>query len=185
MTGPATRGLLLFVEGKTKGCQNMVNTRVENTRVMVVEDNELNLRLFCDLLAAHGYLVDALRDGRDVLARARSESPQIIVMDIQLPHVSGLELIAAIKGDATLAHIPILAVTAYAGREDEQRIRAAGAESYIAKPVSVIRFLEAVSALLPDQANVAVASAQPVIAQAVPVTPSMSAATISENTIRD
>ena len=132
----------------------MVNTHADSTRVMVVEDNELNLRLFCDLLAAHGYLVDALRDGRDVLARARSESPQIIVMDIQLPHVSGLELISAIKGDATLAHIPILAVTAYAGREDEQRIRGAGAESYIAKPVSVIRFLEAVSALLPDAQDV-------------------------------
>lgn len=129
----------------------MVNDHASTTRVMVVEDNELNLRLFCDLLSAHGYRVDALRDGRDVLHHARTESPHIIVMDIQLPHVSGLDLIAAIKGDDTLSHIPILAVTAYAGREDEQRIRKAGAESYIAKPVSVIRFLEAVGNLLPAQ----------------------------------
>ena len=89
------------------------------------------------------------------------------------------------KSDPQLAATPVLAVTAYAGREDEQRIRAAGAESYIAKPVSVIRFLEAVSALLPDQANVAVVPAPPVIAQAAPVTASLPGAHISESTIRD
>jgi len=117
-------------------------------RVLVVEDNELNLRLFCDLLTAHGFGADPVRDGRDVMARATELKPDLIVMDIQLPHVSGLDLIAAIKGDPLLAATPIMAVTAYAGRDDEQRIRDAGAEAYISKPISVIRFIEAVGQLI-------------------------------------
>jgi len=116
--------------------------------VLVVEDNELNLRLFCDLLTAHGYASEPVRDGRDVMARATAVRPDLIIMDIQLPHVSGMDLIAAIKADPLLCATPILAVTAYAGRDDEQRIRDAGAESYISKPISVIRFIEAVSALI-------------------------------------
>lgn len=116
-------------------------------QVLVIEDNELNLRLFCDLLSAHGYRADAVRDGRDAMERARDLRPDLIIMDIQLPHVSGLDLIAAMKADDNLKATPIMAVTAYAGRDDEQRIRAAGAESYVAKPISVIRFIEAVSAL--------------------------------------
>jgi two-component system cell cycle response regulator DivK len=117
-------------------------------RILVVEDNELNLRLFCDLLTAHGYVSEAVRDGRDAMARASSVRPDLIIMDIQLPHVSGMDLIAALKGDPSLSATPILAVTAYAGRDDESRIRAAGAEGYISKPISVIRFVEAVEALL-------------------------------------
>jgi two-component system cell cycle response regulator DivK len=116
--------------------------------VLVVEDNELNLRLFCDLLTAHGYAAEPVRDGRDVMARATSVRPDLIIMDIQLPHVSGMDLITAVKADPLLSATPILAVTAYAGRDDEQRIRDAGAESYISKPISVIRFIEAVSALI-------------------------------------
>ncbi|MEQ1688207.1 MAG: response regulator [Sphingopyxis sp.] len=116
--------------------------------VMVVEDNELNLRLFCDLLVAHGYRADAVRDGRDVMERAAAIRPDLIIMDIQLPHVSGMDLIVALKQDSSLAHIPIMAVTAYAGRDDEMRIRDAGAQSYVSKPISVIRFVEAVSALV-------------------------------------
>ena len=116
--------------------------------VLVVEDNELNLRLFCDLLTAHGYTAEPVRDGRDVMERAHAVRPDLIIMDIQLPHVSGLDLIAAVKSDADLKATPIMAVTAYAGRDDEQRIRDAGAESYISKPISVIRFIEAVGALI-------------------------------------
>ncbi len=89
--------------------------------VLVVEDNELNLRLFCDLLNA-------------------------IIMDIQLPHVSGLELIGQMKADLTLRAVPIMAVTAYAGKGDEEQIRAAGAEAYVSKPISVIKFIESVGA---------------------------------------
>ncbi len=119
----------------------------DGKRVLVVEDNELNLRLFCDLLSAHGYQSEPVRDGRDALERARDFAPDLIIMDIQLPHVSGIDLIAAIKDDAMLKAIPVMAVTAYAGRGDEERIRAAGAEGYISKPISVIRFIEAVVAM--------------------------------------
>lgn len=129
-------------DGLTRG-DRMSNTK----RVLVVEDNELNLRLFCDLLKAHGYETEAVRDGRDALAKARSFCPDLIIMDIQLPHVSGIDLIGAIKGDMMLKSTPVMAVTAYAGRGDEERIRAAGAEGYVSKPVSVIRFIEAVSAM--------------------------------------
>ncbi len=113
-------------------------------QVLVVEDNELNLRLFCDLLSAHGYQAHPVRDGRDCLALARSVQPDLIIMDIQLPHISGLDLIGQIKADAGLRAVPVMAVTAYAGKGDEDQIRAAGAEAYVAKPISVIRFIETV-----------------------------------------
>ena len=112
--------------------------------ILVVEDNELNLRLFCDLLNAHGYSAHPVRDGRDALARAREVSPDLIIMDIQLPHVSGLDLIGQMKADLTLRAVPIMAVTAYAGKGDEEQIRAAGAEAYVSKPISVIKFIESV-----------------------------------------
>jgi two-component system cell cycle response regulator DivK len=117
-------------------------------RVLVVEDNELNLKLFCDLLRAHDFATEPVRDGREAVERARSFAPDLIVMDIQLPHVSGLELIEQIKRDTALGRTPIMAVTAYAGREDEDRIRAAGADAYVSKPISVARFVAEVSALL-------------------------------------
>jgi two-component system cell cycle response regulator DivK len=117
-------------------------------KILVVEDNELNLKLFCDLLRAHGYQAEPVRDGREAVERARAFAPQLIVMDIQMPHVSGLELIEQLKGDAELRRTPIMAVTAYAAKGDEERIREAGAEGYVSKPISVIRFVEAVRALL-------------------------------------
>lgn len=117
-------------------------------RVLVVEDNELNLKLFCDLLRAHDFATEPVRDGREAVDKARAFSPDLIVMDIQLPHVSGLELIEQIKGDDALGRTPIMAVTAYAGREDEDRIRAAGADAYVSKPISVARFVDEVNALL-------------------------------------
>ncbi len=117
-------------------------------RVLVVEDNELNLKLFCDLLRAHGFETSPVRDGREAVATARAFTPDLIVMDIQLPHISGLDIIARMKGDPGLKAIPIMAVTAYAGQEDEVRIRAAGANAYVTKPISVMRFVEEVNALL-------------------------------------
>ena len=116
--------------------------------VLIVEDNELNMKLFNDLLEAHGYRVLQTRDGLSALEIVRQHMPDLIIMDIQLPHVTGLELIQQLKADAALAAIPIMAVTAYAGREDEERIRAAGADAYVSKPISVVRFLEQVNALL-------------------------------------
>ncbi len=116
--------------------------------ILIVEDNALNLKLFSDLLRAHGYVVEGLADGREALDRARALRPDLIVTDIQLPHISGLELIERIKADPDLAAVPIMAVTAYAGRSDEERVRAAGAEAYVSKPISVMRFVAEVKGLL-------------------------------------
>jgi len=120
-------------------------------RVLVVEDNELNLKLFCDLLRAHGFATEPVKDGRDAVAAARAFAPDLAIMDIQLPHVTGYELIRQMKLDVDLRTIPIMAVTAYAGREDEDRIRAAGANAYVSKPISLARFMEEVRALLPAE----------------------------------
>ena len=117
-------------------------------KIIVVEDNELNLKLFCDLLRAHGYETEAVRDGREAVERTRAFQPDLIIMDIQMPHVSGLELIEQLKADPDLKHIPVMAVTAYAAKGDEERIRDAGAEGYVSKPISVMKFVEAVGALL-------------------------------------
>jgi len=116
-------------------------------RVLVVEDNALNLKLFCDLLRAHDYICEPVRDGREAVERTRDFRPDLIIMDIQMPHVTGHELIVALKADAALAAIPVMAVTAYAGRDDEDRIRAAGAAAYVSKPISLARFMDAVRAL--------------------------------------
>lgn len=117
-------------------------------RILVVEDNDLNRRLFCDVLKSQGFAVEPVADGRDALARARQFVPNLIIMDIQLPNVSGLDLIEAAKKDPSLRGIPVLAVTAYAGKGDEERIRDAGAEGYLAKPVSIGPFMQAVRALV-------------------------------------
>ncbi|OYW88385.1 MAG: two-component system response regulator [Sphingobium sp. 32-64-5] len=116
--------------------------------MLVVEDNELNLKLFCDLLRAHGHEAHPVSDGRDVLKQAGDFRPDLVIMDIHLPHVSGLDLIIALKADAALAVVPIMAVTAYAGKGDEERIREAGAEAYVSKPISVMKFVEVVNGLL-------------------------------------
>lgn len=123
-------------------------------RVLVVEDNELNLKLFCDLLRAHGHVTEPVRDGREVVQRARDFAPDLVIMDIQLPHISGLELIEALKKDEALSPVPIMAVTAYAGKGDEDRIRAAGAEAYVSKPISVMKFIETVEGLFKGRVTV-------------------------------
>jgi len=117
-------------------------------KILVVEDNELNLKLFCDLLGAHGYKAEPVRDGREAIGKAQAFAPDLIVMDIQMPHISGLELIEQIKADESLRAIPIIAVTAYAAKGDEERIREAGAEAYVSKPISLARFIEEVRGLM-------------------------------------
>lgn len=111
-------------------------------KVLVVEDNELNQRLFHDLLEISGAEVFQTRDGKNVLDLAREHKPDLILMDIQLPQVSGLEITAQLKADAELAHIPVIAVTAFAMKGDENKIREGGCEDYISKPISVPAFLE-------------------------------------------
>ena len=117
-------------------------------RILVVEDNDLNRKLFCDVLKSQGYAVEPCADGLEALDRAREFVPNLIIMDIQLPNVSGLELIEQAKADRVLRTIPVLAVTAYAGKGDEERIRDAGADSYLAKPVSIGPFMAAVRGLV-------------------------------------
>ena len=122
-------------------------------KILVVEDNELNLKLFCDLLRAHGYEAEPVRDGREAVERARAFAPDLVIMDIQMPHITGLEIIEQMKADEELVAIPIMAVTAYAGKGDEERIREAGAEGYVSKPISLMRFIESVRGLLKDRAT--------------------------------
>ncbi|KUO54137.1 MAG: two-component system response regulator [Sphingomonadales bacterium BRH_c42] len=118
-------------------------------RIMVVEDNDLNRKLFCDVLRTQGYEVEPVADGEVALDAARRLQPHLIIMDIQLPRISGVDLIEQAKRDIALAAIPVLAVTAFAGKGDEERIRAAGAAGYLAKPVSIMPFMNAVKELLP------------------------------------
>jgi len=122
--------------------------RAETKTVLIVEDNELNMKLFHDLLEAHGYETLQTRDGIDALKLAREHKPDLILMDIQLPEVSGLEVAKWIKEDDALKAIPIIAVTAFAMKGDEEKIKQGGCEAYIAKPISVARFLETVEHFL-------------------------------------
>ena len=116
--------------------------------VLIVEDNELNMKLFRDLLEAHGYRVVGTRNGVEALDLARTHRPDLILMDIQLPEVSGLDVTRWIKDDAELRAIPVVAVTAFAMKGDEEKIREGGCEAYIAKPISVVQFLETVDRFL-------------------------------------
>ncbi|MES2120125.1 MAG: response regulator [Pseudomonadota bacterium] len=122
-------------------------------KILIVEDNALNIKLFCDLLAAHGHEPEAVTDSRNALDAARNFAPDLVITDIQLPHVSGLELIRMIREDEQLAKTPIMAVTAYSARGDEERIREAGAQAYVSKPISVVKFAQTVDELLADQAG--------------------------------
>lgn len=111
------------------------------SKVLIVEDNELNMKLFNDLLEAHGYETVQTRDGTKVLEIARDEKPDLILMDIQLPEVSGLEVTGWLKKDDELKAIPVIAVTAFAMKGDEDKIREGGCEDYISKPISVSDFV--------------------------------------------
>jgi two-component system cell cycle response regulator DivK len=117
-------------------------------KVLIVEDNELNMKLFHDLLEAHGVHTVETKDGRDVLDLARKHSPDLILMDIQLPEISGLDVTKLLKGDDELKKIPVIAVTAFAMKGDEQKIREGGCEDYISKPISVTHFLEMIDKYL-------------------------------------
>jgi two-component system cell cycle response regulator DivK len=112
--------------------------------ILIVEDNELNMKLFNDLLEANGYGTVQTRNGMEAIGLAREHRPDLILMDIQLPEVSGLEITKWLKEDDELRSIPVVAVTAFAMKGDEERIREGGCEAYLSKPISVAKFLETV-----------------------------------------
>lgn len=116
--------------------------------ILIVEDNELNMKLFHDLLDAHGYQTLQTKDGLKALDIAREHHPDLILMDIQLPEVSGLEVTKWLKEDDELREIPVIAVTAFAMKGDEEKIREGGCEAYISKPISVTDFLDTVKDFL-------------------------------------
>ena len=118
--------------------------------VLIVEDNELNMKLFVDVLESQGYATLQTGEGLEALELARAWRPDLILMDIQLPGISGLEVTRWIKEEPELASIPIVAVTAFAMRGDEDRIREAGCEAYIAKPISLTGFLKTIVSFLGD-----------------------------------
>ena len=118
--------------------------------VMIVEDNELNMKLFRDLLVANGYETVQTRNGLEAVDLARAHKPDLILMDIQLPEISGLDVTRQLKADPELFKIPIVAVTAFAMKGDEERIRQGGCEAYISKPISVTRFMEVIRSFLDD-----------------------------------
>jgi two-component system cell cycle response regulator DivK len=143
---------MTYLEGSTTFPGRHVQARQMTKTVLVVEDNELNMKLFHDLLDAHGYRTLQTRNGMDALRIAREQRPDLILMDIQLPEVSGLEVTKWLKDDEALRDIPVIAVTAFAMKGDEERIRQGGCEAYISKPISIATFLDTVRRYLGEAA---------------------------------
>jgi two-component system cell cycle response regulator DivK len=119
--------------------------------ILIVEDNELNMKLFNDLLEANGHRTLRTKSGVEAVAIAREQRPDLIIMDIQLPEVSGLEVTRWIKNDEELRTIPVIAITAFAMKGDEEKILQGGCEAYLSKPISVAKFLETVNAFLSEK----------------------------------
>lgn len=116
--------------------------------VLVIEDNALNGVFLHDLLKAHGYDVVQTTEGLDGLRLARNLRPDLILLDIQLPDVSGLVVSKCLKEDEDVRHIPVIAVTAFAMRGDEEKILAAGCDAYLSKPLSPRLLLETMGGFL-------------------------------------
>ena len=125
--------------------------RASEKTILIVEDNELNMKLFHDLIQAHGYNILQTKDGMEALKLARQHKPDLILMDIQLPEVSGLEVTKWIKEDDNLKSIPIIAVTAFAMKDDEEKVLRAGCQAYISKPISISDFLAALKKFLHEE----------------------------------
>src|SRR5688500_13560545 len=120
-------------------------------RILIVEDNDLNLKLFRDLLTAHGYETIETKEGLEAITLTRNEHPDLILMDIQLPEISGLDVTRKLKSEEAISSIPIIAVTAFAMKDDEEKILAAGCEAYISKPISIVPFLNTVRKFLGEE----------------------------------
>lgn len=112
--------------------------------VMVIEDNHLNRKLFGDLLQVHGYETVMLDTPLTAVETAVRYMPDLILMDIQLPEISGLDLLPMLRAEPAIAHIPVVAVTAFAMKGDEENILSRGCCAYLAKPISVATFISTV-----------------------------------------
>ena len=132
-------------------CINVTNLCDMKKKILIVEDNDLNLKLFRDLLTAHGYEALETKDGLEAIMLTRTERPDLILMDIQLPEISGLDVTRRLKADEAICHIPIVAVTAFAMKDDEEKILAAGCEAYVSKPISILPFLNTVRRFLGEE----------------------------------
>ena len=121
-------------------------------KILIVEDNDLNLKLFRDLLEAHGYDTYETKNGMEVLNLARNVKPDLILMDIQLPEISGLDITRRLKSDAEVSYIPVIAVTAFAMKDDEEMILSAGCEAYMSKPISIPLFITTIQKFLDETA---------------------------------
>lgn len=117
-------------------------------KILIVEDNDLNLKLFRDLLGANGYSTFETREGIEAVAMTRHVQPDLIIMDIQLPEISGLDVTRKIKADSAMRHIPVIAVTAFAMKDDEDKILSAGCEAYLSKPIAIDDFLRTIRRFL-------------------------------------
>lgn len=122
--------------------------------ILIVEDNELNLKLFRDLLTANGYKTAETKEGLEAITFTRTLSPDLILMDIQLPEISGLDVTRKIKSEEAISHIPIIAVTAFAMKDDEDKILRAGCEAYISKPIAITHFMQTVRKFLGEEEQV-------------------------------
>lgn len=116
-------------------------TSISTKLVLIVEDNDLNMKLFRDLLVANGYRTMHTREGLEVQDLVKANKPDLIIMDIQLPEISGLEVTKILKADPASRDIPVIAVTAFAMKGDEEKIRAGGCDAYLSKPISVTEFV--------------------------------------------
>jgi two-component system cell cycle response regulator DivK len=117
------------------------------TTILIVEDNDLNMKFLHDLLELNGYEIEQAGSGHEAMARVREHRPDLILMDMQLPDMSGLDVTRLLKTDPGFRSIPVVAVTAYALKADEERIRAGGCDGYVAKPIAIDGFLQTVADL--------------------------------------
>lgn len=118
--------------------------------ILIVEDNDLNLKLFRDLLAANGYETVETKEGVEAIGLTRNVMPDLILMDIQLPEISGLDVTKKIKNDPEIKHIPVIAVTAFAMKDDEEKILQAGCEAYLSKPIAIDKFIGTIKHFLDE-----------------------------------
>lgn len=132
---------MFLMSSEVISLSDYINKKPKDKTILIVEDNDLNLKLFRDLLGANGYNTIETKEGLEAVEITRNQKPDLILMDIQLPEISGLEVTRRIKSDREMRNIPIIAVTAFAMKNDEEKILQAGCEAYISKPISITDFM--------------------------------------------